>query len=290
MQKGVSMKIDDIFQITHNEVWSKDRHISSGYRRKVVLAYNKDIKPHFGNKSFNRIKPKDVRAWHVGIGQRSIYSANRALCVLSKMYAHLIEKDIAESNPCHSIKKFVEIKRGKHASIDDIKRLEQVLEKHKEEFPRHVLFIYLLLYTGARPTTILNAKHEDLIEYVDNKTKPYGVLSVYGKTSADTGEKDDIIIPTKALKLIRELSDSRGEFIVQRRLYYQYFWEKVSDEAGLKGLWLRDLRRTFASLALSKGVSISVIAELLNHKSIQTTKRYAKLDRSSRLDAMHAMF
>lgn len=40
---------------------------------------------------------------------------------------------------------------------------------------------------------------------------------------------------------------------------------------------MHDLRHSFASAALSAGLTLAQIGELLGHKSTQTTKRYAHL-------------
>jgi integrase len=70
---------------------------------------------------------------------------------------------------------------------------------------------------------------------------------------------------------------------------YQPLWEKVSAEAGCPDLWARDLRRTFATVGMSSGIKMDTISELLNHKSVQTTKLYAKLNDDARVEASSAI-
>ncbi|MBI4284146.1 MAG: tyrosine-type recombinase/integrase [Chloroflexi bacterium] len=48
------------------------------------------------------------------------------------------------------------------------------------------------------------------------------------------------------------------------------FW-KMCAEAGLKGVRFHDLRHTFASLMLLRGVSAKVISEALGHASVAFT-------------------
>ncbi len=58
-------------------------------------------------------------------------------------------------------------------------------------------------------------------------------------------------------------------------------WARVRERAGLDGVRLHDLRHSFASRALALGESLSMIGELLGHRKVQTTARYAHLARDS---------
>jgi integrase len=52
---------------------------------------------------------------------------------------------------------------------------------------------------------------------------------------------------------------------------------KVSEAAGLEDLVLHDLRHTFASRLVQKGVALQVVSELLGHSGMAQTLRYAHL-------------
>lgn len=56
-------------------------------------------------------------------------------------------------------------------------------------------------------------------------------------------------------------------------LYHQ----ELLQLARIEGLLVHDLRRSYASIGLSVGVSLSQIGQLLGHTSSQTTARYAFL-------------
>jgi site-specific recombinase XerD len=51
----------------------------------------------------------------------------------------------------------------------------------------------------------------------------------------------------------------------------------VRRKAGLDGVRLHDMRRTFASIAAGAGASLYVIGKMLGHKNLATTQRYAHL-------------
>ena len=58
-------------------------------------------------------------------------------------------------------------------------------------------------------------------------------------------------------------------------------WLLVRAEAGLDGVRIHDLRHSWASRALALGESLSMIGKLLGHTRIETTARYAHLERET---------
>jgi integrase len=63
-------------------------------------------------------------------------------------------------------------------------------------------------------------------------------------------------------------------------------WKKARRKAGLKHYRFHDLRHSAASEMISSGVSLSIVGEVLGHKSPQSTKRYAHLAAKERLAAL----
>ena len=61
----------------------------------------------------------------------------------------------------------------------------------------------------------------------------------------------------------------------------QYPWEILRARAGLDDVRIHDLRHSFASRALALGESLSMIGELLGHRRVRTTARYAHLAREA---------
>ena len=61
----------------------------------------------------------------------------------------------------------------------------------------------------------------------------------------------------------------------------QYPWEILRARASLEDVRIHDLRHSFASRALALGESLSMIGELLGHRRVRTTARYAHLAREA---------
>ena len=54
-------------------------------------------------------------------------------------------------------------------------------------------------------------------------------------------------------------------------------WRRIRKRAELEGVRIHDLRHSFASYAVSQGMSLPMIGKLLGHTQVQTTARYAHL-------------
>jgi len=60
-------------------------------------------------------------------------------------------------------------------------------------------------------------------------------------------------------------------------------------ECGLKSLTPHDLRRTFATVLLEQGEDLFIVQDLMDHASIETTKRYDKRGEQEKVVAGKAL-
>lgn len=276
------MTIQELFEIVQKKHWNKPRFVKSGWGREVEKYYLKHIAPTFCERECKRISIRNVREWHDGLSETPV-TANRCLEVLSRMYSYAEEYEMIPlgHNPCRLVKAFPEAQRGRFASEEELKRIGESLAKQSARNPREVNFIRLLALTGARPRSLMEVRVEQLFRGIDGG----GFLVFSGKTTKQTGIPERIELSIHALQVL-DVFERQEDGRLIGLVRYRETWERVREEAKCPDLWLRDLRRTFATIGLSSGIGVGFIGELLNHKSSQTTQRYAKLLPTARIQAI----
>lgn len=275
------MTLDQVFEKVFRKKWDKERYRRSGWAKEVRQYYQRNVSPYFGDKRVTDIGPKAIRHWH-GRMEETPIAANRSLEVLSAVLTFAEGEELIPvgSNPCRAVRGFPERKRSRFASPEELQRIGQVLRDRAEKEPLKVAFVNLLALTGARPRSLQRARRDQL-----DMREEFAILRFHGKTSEKTGEEETLVIPKSAVEPLLALPPRRDGLLLGP-VSYRRFWESVCREANCQGLWLRDLRRTFGTVGLSSGVELDKIGEVLNHRSIATTQRYAKLLPSARVDTV----
>ncbi len=267
------MTVEKLFEACFKEHWSKKQYKDSGHAKEVIGLF----KRHFSElkqRDVSTLPAAKIRAWHASMESTPV-TANRSLAVLSRLYRFAEEKEWIPQgqNPCKLVKYFKERKRRRYATADEIQKIGAILEREAKRNPESVAFLYVLIFTGARPSSIERATWENLT-ILDVDGSQYGQLDFSGKSTHSTGEEETLIIPPKAMEMISKLSRFHKKIFSIKMP--KGLWARIRKEAGCEDLWARDWRRTFATIGLSNGSGVGVIGELLNHKSTQTTAIYAK--------------
>ena len=138
--------------------------------------------------------------------------------------------------------------------------------------------IMLLLLTGARRREITLAKWEQV-----DWTRRALLVSV-----SKSGKPRTIALNTAAtMAVLKSIPrDPACPYIFPTRLVgIFYSWNRIRRRAGLADVRLHDLRHSFASLLVNRGVSLYVVQGLLGHASPRMTQRYAHLAPQTLLDA-----
>lgn len=152
----------------------------------------------------------------------------------------------------------------------------------------HDLAIFLI-DTGARLAEATGLTWQDvdterkprgLVRFIDTKSgKPRSVPltdRVQALLKRLHGEKPG---DEEHVFLIRVNRDGRWKSEQKAKPFYNPHgsWKTAVKKADLEGLNLHDLRHTFASRLVMRGVPILSVSKLLGHASIQMTMRYAHL-------------
>lgn len=194
-------------------------------------------------------------------------TANRRLCVLKAAGKHAYKHGWTEENLSARIPLLTE-GPGRQTYLTH-EEVESLISKTPD---RAKPYVAIAVYTGLRQSQVLSLTPENLIggsiRLADSKAgMPLAIPVV------------DALKPfLKALPLT-----------LHKRTYYADF-EKGRERIGKPKLRYHDLRHTTASLMIQSGVPLYTVGEILGHKSVQTTKRYAHLSMENKRDALEAAF
>ena len=268
------LTVDQLMLKEIKEHWSSERFADSQTPRNVCYAVKKNFAPIAALK-LSELTTNVVNRWHKGMKHIPI-QANRCLAYLSTAINLAVQQGITSiPNPCEAIERFPGRKRNRYATPEEIQNIAAFLENNFAKQPEESLYLYMILTTGTRPSAINRLRWDNLDIRLNEAKEKVAIISFFGKTTYKTGEAETIIIPPKTLEMILRLKRTSPYIInctMPRRL-----WRHIQKKFDCPDLWVRDLRRTYATVALSGGVPLTKVGELLNHKSWDTTKIYAKL-------------
>ena len=233
------------------------------------------IRPRLGPLPIAEVTRAEVVAFHHAL-RDTPYQANRAASMLSKLFNLAEDWGLrqAGSNPARRIKKFREEEKKRYLSDDEQMRLGEVLAEALEEGTESVYAvsaILLLLFTGCRLSEILTLRWDYVtshhLELPDSKTG-----------------RRRIPLPREAYDILMELPREAGNPYVilgdvdgAPLVNLQKPWRRIRSKAGLEDVRIHDLRHTYASVAMKDGIDPFTLKEIMGHKNLTTTLRYAHL-------------
>lgn len=238
-----------------------------GNRRSI---FNELIK-EFGHLPVLAIRRADILRWRDGCAQRT-GAFNRTIPIMSVMmnYAEQLGLRPRGSNPCKGTPRYKRAKMDRFLSPREFRRLAETLHAFEDSDPVAVQAIRLLIYTGARRGEIEGLCWEWVqpprLMLPDSKT---GAKIVYLNSQAQAVLDAMPAHGTTGLVLRDPRSD--------RQVQLGKIWPHIRQHAALPDVRLHDLRHSFASTAITDGVSLVVIGKLLGHALAETTERYAHL-------------
>ena len=236
-----------------------------------------------GKYLFGDISRKDIAAYveHELDRGLKIGSVRGKLATVYAFLQFLVDNKILPSEILH---KKINIKLPKilpkGIPVDDLKQLLAVIDNDRDQ-----ALVLLLLHTGMRIGELLNTKVTDIILserkimiYIGEKNFEGRV--VYYSHDADNALRQWLSIrkPDKEYLFYGTTRDSLC--YVQAWLVMRNYLKK----AGLdhKGYSLHSLRHTFATNMLNAGLRLEVLQQILGHRCIEMTLRYARMSNQTR--------
>ena len=260
-----------------------EEHVAVRCKPRTRVLYEAVVRRHLlpalGEIPVADVRREQVAELHFGLRAKP-YAANRAVNLLAQILDAAVERGLrpaGSANPCRTVERFRERNHERFLSEEEFRRLGRVLEEAAGggggASPAAVAAIRLLVLTGCRRSEVLGLRwdHVDL---------GAGELRL---PDSKTGARTVPLSPAAA-EVIADIPRSPGNpWVIPGRnagaplRNLQYPWEILRSRAGLEDVRIHDLRHSFASRALALGEGLPVIGELLGHRRVRTTARYAHL-------------
>jgi len=232
----------------------------------------------FKGKNLHEVSPLDIEKYKRQRREEvSPATINRELSGLRNMYNRAIEWGMTEKNPVKGVKFFRENEgRLRFLGKEEIKRLYDACPDYLKPI------VALAVSTGMRKGEILGLKWLD----VDFRRRIIIILKTKGQ------KKREIPIGLGISRLLlrqRKYPDSPHVFCREDGRPVGSFrkaFDRVLKRAGIRDFTFHDLRHTFASHLVMRGVDLKTVQEIMGHSSFVTTLRYAHLAESHKRKAM----
>lgn len=257
-----------------------DQYLRQWFGRDAVRArYVERFKEHFGSTLINSISATDCRDALQPYEKLKPATYNKHKAVLSALFKFAQQKQLEgsrtyiEHNPTSNIvSKPMRNERVRYLSTDEKSRLVKACRNIGGEF--YVAFL-LALTTGQRKSNILERRWGDI-------DLEKGLIDI-----RESKNEDPIMapIPPIALNLLKEfaIGSKQSELIFSSTINpdvpagYRKEWNEARKKADISDFTWHDLRHDVASTLAMAGATIIEIAEILGHRSLQSTKRYTHL-------------
>lgn len=265
--------LGEVFDHTLEQHWKPTCRTWKEQERLFETYTTKSWKP----RRLSSLSKVDVLERHRAIGkEHGPYVANRWRGVLHRLFEVAIEDfDFTAGNPVRKVKPFAEAERERFVTPEELPRLFDAIDAAEDV--RIADFLRLALLTGARKTAILRMRFAD----VDLGR------AVWTIPPADSKNGSPVHVPlvAEAVEVIRSRLVAAGgrEWVFPGRHGKGHLTDirkpvaKVFTAAGLEGVRLHDLRRTFGSWQAANGSSELLIGKSLGHRNSRSTAVYARL-------------
>lgn len=214
----------------------------------MLLRWHQTI----GHMLIDDVRPRDITL------QRATYTkpatGNRAVSVLSSVYQYALEQDMCTQNPCRRIKALRTDNADAGQYLPPGVRQAMIDTAASIDADLHT-YLILLINTGARLSEIAKLSHADAD--IVNMTL----------TFRQTKNGTTRIIPMPRIC---------AERLKKHRLppmFSHSKWHRVLKKLNIK-CRIHDLRHSYITDMLAKGVDPITVGKLVGHKSIAMTERY----------------
>jgi excisionase family DNA binding protein len=280
LQLEVGKTFDKAHGIEHKEEKIGFRDFAEIYHQDYMQTVRRNFKPdvyrlqilcgYFKNVDLRTITGLDIerfRASRIKKGNNRS-TVNRYLQLMGKMFNLAVEEGYLEENPARKVKPFSEKDTLKERILAE-KEEEKLMENSSDTLKP---IIAVALNTGMRRAEILGLKWKN----VDFQAKRIRV------EKTKNGRVRFIPITDDLFKQILKLKSENGQsaFVFLNPATKKPFldmktpFKRACRISEIEGLRFHDLRHTFATRLIERGIDIETVRDLCGHSSIKVTERY----------------
>jgi len=215
-------------------------------------------------------------------------TVNRYLASISAVFTWAIEQDLTPkgfTHPCRGIKRLPE-SDGRVRFLDQAERTALFEAARQSRYPRLHAFILMAMKTGARRGELMALTWRD----VDLRA----ATARLGRTKNGDG-RTLVLLPDVVQALTPFVSSDLDRYVFgsvrskyQRAASLDSAWRFALKRSGVKDFTIHGLRHCCASYLAQAGQPLNVIADVLGHRRLDMTRRYAHLTTQNKAGAMLA--
>ena len=253
--------------------------------RSIINEFNIFLKTYPGIRKAKDVTPSLLEEYKIYKRQQvKSWTINNHLKGLKTLFNKALEWGYVHNNPA-KIVDYIEISDAKSIRYLSEEEYKKFMEVSKEGFKEYYPIFYTFIHTGMRKGEILSLDWSDIdfkksIIYIRSKEdfRPKGI-------DHKTKKAKTRVIPIhnnlkKVLYKMRKRSGKvftyRGEPYSDNRL--RRVLMRIARKADISGLTrLHELRHSYATFLVKRGVDIYKIKELLGHSDIRDTMKYAHM-------------
>ena len=221
---------------------------------------------YIGSKRLKDVTPEDIQRIITSEYEkgRSKSKIDKVILTVRQVYRQAVSDRVISYDPTTTIKK-PRIKEESRRALTDEEYT--IVVEHAKEHPYGDV-ILTILYLGLRPMEVS-------LLTVDDITDTY--VHVRGTKSK---KADRYVVRPDALTFdLRNKSSSDRVFVNKHKKTLtrddlRRLWASFTEGLSLDGVTLYSLRHTYGTRAQKAGVPIDVLADLMGHEKIETTRKY----------------
>lgn len=284
------------------------RHCPLNCKESTTDLYDRMIESRFQqfmNKEARNITPKEVENLIFSLKATGLshLTINKTIQLLRAIYNYAIDSEILSKNPV--LKKYRLPEEKKDFEVLDEEQIQQFLDCAQKRNLKTYAMMATFLKTGIRRGELLALEWSD-IDFKNQIIKVNKQIYRNKKVPTKNNKHRTLDMPTNLIEILQEYKKEQqvlskivfcnleGGYInpaVLERHYFRATLKAFNNESPQEvKIRLHDLRHTYATYLLSKGVPIKYVQEKLGHSSAKMTLDvYAKYLPSVKFEAMNIL-